>query len=416
MLENLYTTKMSADKKTLQNRFTKIRSKGGTFSRIMAAVMSCAVAAAMLGATVVMAAFDGFESYSIRVYCNNEIVELKNKPLFHENSVYVPLREMMNNIGLQTDKTEWNYGKITVYINNEYYKMSIGDNSITFGDIGKDAQEAQAVLEYNSPMLVNGVTYIPFEYFDYLLNRDENAYDLRYTFGDIDSSMPYLDNAERMRYYDICYLQYNVSNGHFPWRLDAQQVIKAFFANRGIENGEITAFDSDGVNCSAVYTAGEKVYTVKLFKPMQSDENGIWIVKEYYNSNQPFTEEEINSAKAVVEKYFNSIIAHDREAVISTISAEQNIPNAVFWQDEKIELNGVELDLTDEMKNQYLTAGRGLTNGAAPENVIVFKADFTVSYNENEKSAFSAGRHKDYAVILIRDGANGNWLIDDMGY
>ena len=382
----------------------------------MAAVMSCAVAAAMLGATVVMAAFDGFESYNIRVYCNNEIVELKNKPLFYENSVYVPLREMMNNIGLETDKTEWNYGKITVYINNEYYKMGIGDNSITFGAIGTDAQEAQAALEYNSPMLMNGVTYIPFEYFDYLLNRNETVYDLRYTFGDIDSSMPYMDNAERMRYYDICYLQYNVGNGHFPWRLDTQQVIKSFFANRGMEDGEITALDSDGVNCSAVYTVDEKVYTVKLFKPIQADENGIWIVKEYYNANQPFTKDEINSAKAVVEKYFNSIIAHDREAVISTLSAEQNIPNAVFWQDEKIELNGVELDLTDEMKNQYLTAGRGQTNGAAPENVIVFKADFTVSYNENERSAFSAGRHMDYVLILIRDSANGNWLIDDMGY
>lgn len=56
MLENLYTTKMSANKKILQNRFTKIRRKSGRISKIMAAVMSCAVAVAMLGATIVMAA------------------------------------------------------------------------------------------------------------------------------------------------------------------------------------------------------------------------------------------------------------------------------------------------------------------------------------------------------------------------
>ena len=37
MLENLYTTKMSANKKTLQNRFTKIRRKSGRISKIMAA-------------------------------------------------------------------------------------------------------------------------------------------------------------------------------------------------------------------------------------------------------------------------------------------------------------------------------------------------------------------------------------------
>lgn len=65
MLENLYTTKMSANKKTLQNRFTKIRRKSGRISKIMAAVMSCAVAITMLGATIVMAAVgsDGLEHW-----------------------------------------------------------------------------------------------------------------------------------------------------------------------------------------------------------------------------------------------------------------------------------------------------------------------------------------------------------------
>ena len=65
MFENLYTTKMSANKKTLQNRFTKIRSKSGRISKIMALVMSCAVAVTMLGATIVMAAVgsDGLEHW-----------------------------------------------------------------------------------------------------------------------------------------------------------------------------------------------------------------------------------------------------------------------------------------------------------------------------------------------------------------
>ena len=65
MLENLYTTKMSANKKTLQNRFTKIRRKSGRISKIMAAVMSCVIAVTMLGATIVMAAVgsDGLEHW-----------------------------------------------------------------------------------------------------------------------------------------------------------------------------------------------------------------------------------------------------------------------------------------------------------------------------------------------------------------
>ncbi len=66
MFENLYTTKMSANKKTLQNRFTKIRRGSGRISKIMAAVMSCAVAITMLGATIVMAAVgsDGLEHWN----------------------------------------------------------------------------------------------------------------------------------------------------------------------------------------------------------------------------------------------------------------------------------------------------------------------------------------------------------------
>ena len=65
MFENLYTTKMSANKKTLQNRFTKIRRKSGRISKIMAAVMSCAISVTMLGATIVMAAVgsDGLEHW-----------------------------------------------------------------------------------------------------------------------------------------------------------------------------------------------------------------------------------------------------------------------------------------------------------------------------------------------------------------
>lgn len=63
MLENLYTTKMSANKKALQSRFSKIRSKSGRLSKMMALVMSVTIAVTMLCATVVMAAVgnDGLE-------------------------------------------------------------------------------------------------------------------------------------------------------------------------------------------------------------------------------------------------------------------------------------------------------------------------------------------------------------------
>ncbi|MBQ7901845.1 MAG: hypothetical protein IJ365_07800, partial [Clostridia bacterium] len=62
MLENLYTTKMSANKKQLQNRFTKIRSKSGRIAKLMALFMTIFLATTMLCATIVMAALDNEEN------------------------------------------------------------------------------------------------------------------------------------------------------------------------------------------------------------------------------------------------------------------------------------------------------------------------------------------------------------------
>ena len=58
MLENLYTTKMSANKKNLQNRFTKIRSKNARISKTLSITITALIAVAMLYSTAVMAAID----------------------------------------------------------------------------------------------------------------------------------------------------------------------------------------------------------------------------------------------------------------------------------------------------------------------------------------------------------------------
>ena len=60
MLENLYTTKMSMDKKKLQNRFSKIRSKNGRISKLMALAMAVVVA----GPALVV--FPFFQKYFVK--------------------------------------------------------------------------------------------------------------------------------------------------------------------------------------------------------------------------------------------------------------------------------------------------------------------------------------------------------------
>lgn len=97
MLENLFTTKMSANKKFLQNRFLKIRSKSGWFSKTMALILSFAIAAAMLCATVVMAAMDGVDNGIVIVNGKKQTIDIKhieNSVYLNTDSYYVPLREI----------------------------------------------------------------------------------------------------------------------------------------------------------------------------------------------------------------------------------------------------------------------------------------------------------------------------------
>lgn len=56
MLENLYTTKMSANQKTLQNRFAKIRGKNGRFSRLIALAVFLVLLLMIACAAIVIAA------------------------------------------------------------------------------------------------------------------------------------------------------------------------------------------------------------------------------------------------------------------------------------------------------------------------------------------------------------------------
>ncbi|MBE7040488.1 MAG: hypothetical protein E7400_00815 [Ruminococcaceae bacterium] len=286
MLENIYTTKMSANKKLLQNRFTKIRSKTGRISKIMSCVMAVLVAVTMLCATVVMAALDSTEEHEVKIFYNNENIEFNNKPFFYDRTVYLPLIELFDTLEL-TDKSEikWDNGKIQIKIDEHQsnYEIHIGQNKIVYINFWNNTQND--VLTPTSPMLRNGIIYIPFDYVEWIINRYNYNYDISFTFGGIDSKTPYLGNAEWITYPYICDLQFQVDNGHFSWRTDAQQVIQAFFEGMGMGNGEITVFAGDGTKCSATYTTDDASYIIELFKPVQRDENGIWVVKKYYNAN-----------------------------------------------------------------------------------------------------------------------------------
>lgn len=101
MFENIYTTKMSASRKTLQARFQKIRSKKPRFSRLTALVLSAALAIACLTATCVLAAVGNEEKnffvdgkgYAIK------LILVENVLATHTDNYYVPLRATFEALG-----------------------------------------------------------------------------------------------------------------------------------------------------------------------------------------------------------------------------------------------------------------------------------------------------------------------------
>lgn len=103
MLENLYTTKMSANKKQLQNRFSKIRSSSGSFSKIAASVMATIIAVTFVFASVVIAAVVN-EEYKFFIngkgYAITPIL-IENKLEVHTDSYYVPLRDTFEALGYE---------------------------------------------------------------------------------------------------------------------------------------------------------------------------------------------------------------------------------------------------------------------------------------------------------------------------
>ena len=84
MLENLYTTKMSANKKSLKNRFAKIRSESGRIANAFSVTMLILILTTILYTAVVMAAMN--EQKKIHSANNNDSIKTIISYLPQKNS------------------------------------------------------------------------------------------------------------------------------------------------------------------------------------------------------------------------------------------------------------------------------------------------------------------------------------------
>ena len=129
-----------------------------------------------------------------------------------------------------------------------------------------------------------------------------------------------------------------------------------------------------------------------------------------------FTDEEVASARAVVEEYFRSIQKKDDEAILKTLTPMYNHPNVVLYGDEMRTLLSIDYNEDDPMRKSYVEYGRGSINSTKLEDVIVFRVSFNVKYPKGASSSFNEGDYTNWSIILIRDSKESSWLIDDQGY
>ncbi len=191
MLENIYTTKMSANKKQLQNRFTKIRSKTGRISKMMSFVMAIFVAVTFVCATVVMAALnsEGETKEPITLYSRGEIITLENKPFIQDNMTYFPLRETFEKLGvfnIKGNELVWDNGTISISVTENEKKepvsyiikinsdtIDISHNKNTRLSILNEAKPIvglKLTMPEETPLLIGDKTYVPYTYLKYMLN------------------------------------------------------------------------------------------------------------------------------------------------------------------------------------------------------------------------------------------------------
>ena len=228
MLDNIYTTKMSANKKTMENRFSKIRSSNTRIHKVMATLMTVVVIITMLCANVVMAMVDEktSEQYIIEVKKAETILDYYNKPFVENNTVYFPLRETFEKFGIMENKDSyinWDNGKVEICVaflvdplpivekDNgvkppiktilTYYRIKIGVPEFIYNATKNLAGQDMSVTKTmtNAPVLVNGVTYVPFDYLKEINIKHlfvNLAFTIKDNNGNILYELPYIYSEE----------------------------------------------------------------------------------------------------------------------------------------------------------------------------------------------------------------------------
>jgi len=201
MIKDLYSTNMSSQAKNIQLRFEKIRRKHGKISKIVSVFMCLSLIMIISFATHVIAGIGGLEStdtQKISFMSNGKQIDFENKPFVENGTVYLPLRELFESLGIMDNENSyinWDNGKIKLciaetillpdyenggeserlFISN--YGFEIGIPQIVLNPEGtlpddKAHLSIRHISKY-APVLKDGVTFIPYEFVNLMLNRTD---------------------------------------------------------------------------------------------------------------------------------------------------------------------------------------------------------------------------------------------------
>ena len=177
------TTGMTGNKETLKRRFTMIKNRKriGKITQILSTILAVVILATTVFTSGVLATAVFEDNSNILLPCTGKVINFTNKPFYENNTVYLPIRELFEKIGVmdnEDNKIEWDNGKIYVTIVGDtttHYCVEINNNQLGISHkepFTNNSQMTMSVSLTTAPAILrNSTTYIPYDFVDYMLHK-----------------------------------------------------------------------------------------------------------------------------------------------------------------------------------------------------------------------------------------------------
>ena len=306
----------------------------------------------------------------------------------------------------------------TVFASGVLSDMTTDDYTIEITNNGEKIELA------NKPFIENGDVYVPLrEIIEKSVSKDDGVTDIKWNDGTVDVTIAYYQGESgmyRLKIGDSLLGLKHISFDEHDKNFDEIKNNAGVGLRLGLKQTPVLK------NSTTYIPLRDASYMLYSFTNRRDGNNVLReLTYNVYDKNgneinlQPFSDDEVAAAKAVVEEYFRAANEKGARGELNTLTAWHNAPNVILTSDSDVilTLNNIQYDANDPGREEYVESGGGSVNNTSVDNVIVFRVDYDVSIPQGKNAgAYNEGNYNDWKMILIRDDKNGKWLIDDMGY